>query len=389
MRSWRMLATSALSTALVLFFADAASAAPTPSSPPPAGAVQIATDLANIAVRGASWTIYYGVNNSWYSVSGSGSAAMQCRPSTFGGDPAPNVAKKCFATGQPAVVQACAGDGGTCSYSGDGIVLYGAYSPTTYTGGMLFSRPQQTTKGVLGAGSLICQPSTFGVADPAPNVPKNCFFFPQPSTCTQFQPLPSAYMQPQAITGQLFSAIDNNDFASAQGKEVEAGADLVPAWGTSNISTLQTPFGLQTPLAHAAFECRTEIVNLLVGACANVNYTNAQGYNPLDMVPSSCTAVITRLKAAGAVPAPPRPTGTSTATSASATPDSPLNSRGQTPLEQACEQGNLATVQSLIRSRRKRQFSQLQRREFFSASLCCGGCSWKSVRPLSQCRGDH
>jgi hypothetical protein len=63
------------------------------------------------------------------------------------------------------VIQSCAADFGSCSYGGDGMVVYG--------------RPGKTvSKQVTGKGSLACSPQTFG-SDPAPNVPKNCFFLPK------------------------------------------------------------------------------------------------------------------------------------------------------------------------------------------------------------------
>jgi hypothetical protein len=161
----KRLSTSILSIFALAVWGLTAHAAITPSAPPPAGAQEIGPDMTVVAIDGPKWTVFYGVGKTWASITGSGVSVLQCAPPTFGGDPAPNVAKKCFATGQTNGAYSCAVDLKNCAYTGDGRVIYGV------TGKFV-------SLDVKGAGSLVCQPATFKT-DPAPNVPKNCFFMAQ------------------------------------------------------------------------------------------------------------------------------------------------------------------------------------------------------------------
>lgn len=152
----------------------------------PAGAVELGGDFTKIAISGPAWSIYYGAKDKYFTLTGSGQTPLACEPGTFGGDPMPNVAKKCFAvpqcdpeTKEPksskkcynvgaevVISKACAADNQNCSYESDGVILYGVFGAGKFL-----------KKDVSGKGSIACSPATFG-SDPAPNVVKNCYHFP-------------------------------------------------------------------------------------------------------------------------------------------------------------------------------------------------------------------
>ncbi|BCE02100.1 hypothetical protein [Marinicellulosiphila megalodicopiae] len=136
------------------------------TSIPPANALEIGGDFTKVAIDGKNWTVYYGANGTFVTLSGTGKSPMQCEPNTFGIDPVPNVPKKCFVSGTDIrVIPSRAKDFGTFTPPGNGMVMYGVHN-------------KFLTKNVTGGAAFSCAPATFG-SDPAPNIPKNCFFFPQ------------------------------------------------------------------------------------------------------------------------------------------------------------------------------------------------------------------
>ncbi len=62
----------------------------------PSGAVELGGDFTKIAISGPSWSVYYGAKDNYFILTGSGRTPLACEPGTFGGDPMPNVAKKCY-----------------------------------------------------------------------------------------------------------------------------------------------------------------------------------------------------------------------------------------------------------------------------------------------------
>ena len=95
--------------------------------------------------------------------------ATACTDAVFG-DPAPNVAKGCYVESAPPGTDtwaSCAGENGTCSFSGVMTVAYGANGSYAYA-----------TVG----GGVSCSNSVFG--DPAPNVVKSCYVMGAPPSFT-------------------------------------------------------------------------------------------------------------------------------------------------------------------------------------------------------------
>ena len=95
--------------------------------------------------------------------------ATACTDAVFG-DPAPNVVKGCYVESAPPGTDtwaSCAGENGTCSFSGVMTVAYGANGSYAYA-----------TVG----GGVSCSNSVFG--DPAPNVVKSCYVMGAPPSFT-------------------------------------------------------------------------------------------------------------------------------------------------------------------------------------------------------------
>jgi hypothetical protein len=99
-------------------------------------------------------TVTYGAGKSWRSEKFTNGA--RCTNQAFGGDPAPNQKKTCF-TSMP--WQVCAGEGGTCRFSGGSTVAYGAGN---------------RWKKLNFQNGAACNNQTFG-GDPAPGVKKTCY----------------------------------------------------------------------------------------------------------------------------------------------------------------------------------------------------------------------
>ncbi len=132
---------------------------------PPLGAKVCAVDYGTCTVpANTEATVWYGAGNVW-DVFTYRSGSFTCLPATFGvADPVPGVQKSCELVGSvpPSTATVCAVDYGTCTIPAKSTdtVWYGA-------GSVWDVFPSRT-------GSFTCLPSTFGVADPVPNVQKSC-----------------------------------------------------------------------------------------------------------------------------------------------------------------------------------------------------------------------
>ncbi len=145
-------------------------------------------------------TVRYGANSSYFYQNATGSVA--CTTAAFGGDPIWGVVKNCAygsaggpintptrtptrtntpggasntpsgptptptrtPTPAPSTWTLCATEGGTCSFSGTQVVLYGAGTSVYYR---------------TATGSIACTNAAFG-GDPIPGTPKQCYVSPQP-----------------------------------------------------------------------------------------------------------------------------------------------------------------------------------------------------------------
>jgi alpha-L-rhamnosidase len=138
---------------------------PPAATTPPLGATVCAVDYGTCTIpANKEATVWYGAGTVW-DVFTYRSGSFTCLPSTFGvPDPLPNVQKSCELVGSvpPATATACAVDYGTCTIPAKttATVWYGA-------GTVWDVFPSRS-------GSFTCLPSTFGVADPVPNVQKSC-----------------------------------------------------------------------------------------------------------------------------------------------------------------------------------------------------------------------
>jgi alpha-L-rhamnosidase len=137
---------------------------------PPASASVCAVDYGTCVVPANSVaTVWYGAGSVW-DVFPNKSGSFTCLPATFGAaDPVPGVQKSCeivvtssSSTTPPSTATFCAYDYGTCTIPAKttATVWYGV-------GSVWDVFPNRS-------GSFVCLPSTFGVADPVPNVRKSC-----------------------------------------------------------------------------------------------------------------------------------------------------------------------------------------------------------------------
>jgi serine protease len=134
--------------------------APTPTPTPTDGWTACASEGGTCTFSGTR-EVRYGSGTTFVTRTFTGSAS--CTNAVFG-DPTPNVAKSCSysntTVSTPTVTwTACAGEGGTCTFSGTRQVRYG--SGTTFA-----------TKTFTG--STACTNAVFG--DPTPNVVKSCSY---------------------------------------------------------------------------------------------------------------------------------------------------------------------------------------------------------------------
>jgi alpha-L-rhamnosidase len=132
---------------------------------PPSTATVCAVDYGTCTIpANKAATVWYGAGTTW-DVFAKKSGSFTCLPSTFGvADPVPGVQKSCeyVVNTLPAAATFCAHDYGTCTIPAKttATVWYGA-------GAVWDVFPNRS-------GSFVCLPSTFGVADPVPNVQKSC-----------------------------------------------------------------------------------------------------------------------------------------------------------------------------------------------------------------------
>lgn len=128
---------------------------------PPGNWSQCATENNSCAVTGTR-PLAFGADGAY--VLGSSNGTTACNAGTFGSDPVYGVAKACYTwAGAPTGFGTnCASENGTCSFSGQGTVAYGAdgdYVYKTFTGG------------------TACNNTAFAT-DPIPGVAKNCYLAP-------------------------------------------------------------------------------------------------------------------------------------------------------------------------------------------------------------------
>lgn len=124
--------------------------------------VQCAKENGRCAFSGEG-VVYYGADSRW-SVK-RGQNGIDCNNATFG-DPAPGVVKSCYVKVNTPGMQTvnrpqgfqCAHEGGTCTFSGDGLVFYGA---------------KATWVVQKHRDKVACNNSVFG--DPLPGVVKSCW----------------------------------------------------------------------------------------------------------------------------------------------------------------------------------------------------------------------
>jgi hypothetical protein len=127
---------------------------------------QCAAEGGSCAVGGAS-AIAYGAGGRFNYVGASG--ATSCSNAVFG-DPIVGTAKACYAETAPSMTNVwaqCAGEGGTCSFSGVMTVAYGANGSYSYA--------------TLGGGTA-CSNAVFG--DPSSGTVKACYVVGAPPTFT-------------------------------------------------------------------------------------------------------------------------------------------------------------------------------------------------------------
>jgi hypothetical protein len=135
--------------------------APTPA-PTPATWTACASEGSTCSVSGTV-QVRYGSGTTFVTKTVTG--AIACTNAAFGSDPTPNVLKSCSyaaptVTAAAVTWMACAGEGGSCAFSGTRDVRYGA--------GTSFIVKAFT-------GSASCTNAAFG-KDPAPNVLKACTY---------------------------------------------------------------------------------------------------------------------------------------------------------------------------------------------------------------------
>jgi len=126
----------------------------------PAGFTWCATENGTCSSSSGTSVIAFGAGQYLYKTV-TGSAG--CTSSAFVGDPAPGVLKACYIapSGGPSGYTACAGENGTCSFSGTEMVAYGSNGGFNYQ---------------LASSGIACSNSTFG--DPMPGVVKSCYLPP-------------------------------------------------------------------------------------------------------------------------------------------------------------------------------------------------------------------
>lgn len=194
--------------------------APTPT-PTPSTWPSCASEGGTCSFSGTA-EVRYGTPTNYVTKTATGSIA--CSNAVFG-DPAPGVVKSCsvnVATLPPVDSSwtSCAGEGGTCTFTGTRQVRYG-------------SATQYVTKTLTG--STICSNSVFG--DPAVGVVKSCSY---ENTVTSTNPTPVTWTA---------CAVENGSCAVPGTREVRYGAkdSFVTRIVTNTVACLNSVFGDPAP----------------------------------------------------------------------------------------------------------------------------------------------
>jgi hypothetical protein len=132
-----------------------------PSATPAGGWAQCAAEGGSCTLGGTE-PVEYGGNGSFTSQLASGTVG--CSNSSFQGDPLPGIAKSCYvrAGAPPGYSTQCSAENGTCSFSGQRTVAFGAVGEFVY----------QTF-----TGAVSCTAAAFGT-DPVYGVAKACYLTP-------------------------------------------------------------------------------------------------------------------------------------------------------------------------------------------------------------------
>ncbi|MGI5458532.1 MGH1-like glycoside hydrolase domain-containing protein [Streptomyces sp. CA-249302] len=127
----------------------------------PPGYTQCAAE-AGTCPAAAGQPVAYGAYGAFTTITATGDTP--CTNATFGGDPIPNESKACYTAtgGPPGYATSCSAEGGTCAFSGQRTVAYGARGRFLY-------------KSFTGGAS--CTTTAFGT-DPLPGVAKTCYLTP-------------------------------------------------------------------------------------------------------------------------------------------------------------------------------------------------------------------
>ncbi|MEA5360425.1 hypothetical protein VA596_12840 [Amycolatopsis sp., V23-08] len=132
------------------------------SAGPPAGGWSQCAGEGGSCAAAAGQPIAYGAYGAFRYATATGTTS--CANGSFGGDPIPGEAKACYTTGgsPPGYTTSCAGEGATCSFTGQRTVAYGArgaFVYRTFTGG------------------TPCTTTAFAT-DPLNGVAKSCYLTP-------------------------------------------------------------------------------------------------------------------------------------------------------------------------------------------------------------------
>lgn len=132
-----------------------------PDGTPAGGWTQCASETGSCSLAGTQ-AIAFGANGSFTSMLAGGTVG--CSNSAFSGDPVQGTAKSCYVrTGPPPGYSTqCAGENGTCSFSGQRTVAFGAVGEFVY---LTFT------------GAVSCTATAFGT-DPVYGVAKGCYLTP-------------------------------------------------------------------------------------------------------------------------------------------------------------------------------------------------------------------
>jgi len=199
---------------------------PTPPAPTgvdlPAGFTRCAAEAGQCSFSGTR-VVAYGAGTYTYKTVTDSTA---CTNAAFNGDPAANLVKSCYvaALGGPSGYTACAAENGTCGFSDNRNVAYGANGAFNYR---------------LIAGGTACTNAVFG--DPLDGTAKSCYLPPAGGP----------------VGGWTQCAAENGTCSAASGQPVAYGANGAFAYttATGNVSCTNATFG--DPIANTAKACYT------------------------------------------------------------------------------------------------------------------------------------